>query len=171
MPDLPGFPMRRKIQFALFLCVFSLGVIIAMCKAGWQIARSEDVAFWPTARGVVIDTGIRYDAAVFGDDFVPVVRFRYQVTGTSYESSRIWRYPTGVQKARARQIARRYAPGARVVVYYDPATPATGVLRSGLYSDASRMQMLLFGAIILAGIWVLAWRIGAGAKDPDRISG
>lgn len=156
--------MTRKMQLALFLCVFSLGFMIGMFKAGWQIVCSRDVVSWPTAPGAVIEAGVKYDAAVFGDDFVPVVRFRYQVAGTTYESSRIWRYPTGVQKALAWQIAHRYVPGARVVVYYNPDVPATGVLKPGLYSDTSRKQTILFGIIALIGAWVLAWRIGVSRK-------
>jgi len=51
--------MTRKLQLALFLCIFSLGFMIGMFKAGWQIVCSGDVVSWPTAPGVVIEAANR----------------------------------------------------------------------------------------------------------------
>lgn len=147
----------KKRLGVLLLAGVSLGFLAGMFRAGWQIIDSQKVASWPTTQGIVIETKAKYDTRVFGDDFVPVVRFRYQVAGEAHESTLIWRYATGVSKRQAEQIANRYPPGSQVVVHYDPHDPQTGVLQPGLYSNTARKQMIGFGTIILIGSWALAW--------------
>ncbi len=112
----------------------------------------------------VLATQVRYDSTVFGDDFVPVVRFQYQINGKYYESEKIWLYDTGMPKNQAEQVIAQYTPGSLVRVYYNAERIQEGVLYPGLYQEAPRRDMIVFGGLILSGFWLLFFMLNRSEK-------
>jgi len=120
------------VQFAIafVLCAIACGLILA---GRLTIRRDVDSEAWPVVDGVVLDSAIAADRDGGRQRFRPVVRYRYEVAGQRYESSRIqWAAKEGFRKyTRARRMLDRYRSGSAITVHYDPSRPGMAVLQPG----------------------------------------
>lgn len=126
---------RRRIGVGLILALATLAGLWLLVVVGRDWLAYRAAAAWPTVRGEVISATIEAlpGAADGADGFGVVVRYRYAVDGRSYESDRLRR--EGAERLTtleaAAEVLAGYLPGNgdSVTVRYDPANPATAVLR------------------------------------------
>lgn len=96
--------------------------------------NAQASAQWPSTEGTILTN--RVDRAVSQNgrsvSYSAEVTYRYSVNGQSYGADRI-RFGTegGSGEEEQRQVAARFAVGARVKVYYDPDRPAVSTLLAG----------------------------------------
>ncbi|GAB4325228.1 MAG: hypothetical protein Kow0059_21160 [Candidatus Sumerlaeia bacterium] len=89
-------------------------------------------------------------------DYKPVIVYRYDVGGQSYESSRFdyTASPFNRSEEDAKRIVAQYPPGTPVTVYYNPSYPQQAVLRRGvgratLYLIGLSVLYIAFGVFLL----------------------
>lgn len=137
--------------FGGLFAVAWIGVVVfvdgATAFGAWRMAQSAN---WPTTPGTVTESRLesrRKSVAL-------VLRYTYtlgrrEYTGTRYEDG-----PTFLPKETLPKVQSELPVGSGVTVYYDPADPATAVLRPGLRPDILptalalvpfNMAALLFG--------------------------
>ena len=120
------------LQFAVgfALCAIACGLILAGRLAVRRVTNSEQ---WPAVEGVIVESAVAASRDGGRQRYLPVVRYRYEIGGERYESSRIqWAAPAGFRKyTRARKILDDYRSGSVVKVHYDPQRPGMAVLRPG----------------------------------------
>lgn len=105
---------------------------------------------WRAVMGRVIDTAtmrVRSPVAVFSS---PAVLYEYTVDGETYQGQTI-NYVGSVTLGAAVRLVRRYRPGQRVTVHYDPAHPHLAVLEPGA-SFGGLIRVLISGAVIWLGL-------------------
>lgn len=84
------------------------------------------------------------------DMMKPVLRYRYEVAGSTFIGFRVAFSGYGVSRAAMEQLIKPYPKGSTVKVFYDPADPASSVLDNVAKSDW--LYWLMFGV----GLWLLA---------------
>lgn len=168
--------MRRLgkggVFLASFFLLFGVGALYgafdayrtAVASREWKSVEGEiiEASFWETS------TGSR--KAQTARTYAPQWRYRYEVDGSRYTSSRIRAgelvrsYPT---EEEARRAARaRYPVGMPVRVFYDPADPSSAVLVRGEASPEGMATLLATGILMLGFAAVLLAVFPAGAPVP-----
>jgi hypothetical protein len=120
-------PVKFGIIFAAFAALF---III-----GWVMAILQQIkltTYQPIA-ATVLGTSIEYIESSGSDHsggptYEPIVRYRYDVAGQSYEANQV--RPTGESASHewAQQIISHYTKGQKVTAYYNPKNPSKAFL-------------------------------------------
>ena len=116
-----------------------------MCSSGefawaWTAYRDGRLSLgWPSVSGQVTSSSVTLETTQADSDsrlestYYPSVSYDYRVDGQALKGSRV-----GVggavgtaRKEDAEAVAKRYAVGSKVDVYYDPANPEYAVLVRG----------------------------------------
>lgn len=128
-------PARKKPLFGVLLFA---GVFLYL---GWEVVRQETGALrsgsasrtWPTVEGRVISSGVQTRHGTSGDitRYYPVVEYEYSVEGRSFRGNRISFDTQTMDYTSAANIAKRYAVGRKVTVFYDPNDAGHSVLEAG----------------------------------------
>jgi hypothetical protein len=125
---------RRRLGVRLILGLAALAGLWLLVVVGREGLAYRAAAGWPAVAGEVISATVEAlpGAADGADGYGVVVRYRYTVDGRTYESDRLRR--AGAERlttrAAADEVLASYLAGGRAVtVRYDPADPATAVLR------------------------------------------
>jgi hypothetical protein len=110
-----------------FPLTLGAAVLAVGCFGVWRGWRARA---WPTARGEVVEVGVRW-AGAMSRGAHPTIRYRYVVDGRPLEGTRL---QFGAQFGRWSERSARAAlgplsPGAPVTVRYDPRDPSDAVLR------------------------------------------
>lgn len=112
--------------FGLVFMAFGLFFVVMLLMAGLDAVRQRG---WPNATATVLSSSFATD----GPDEHPyrfVVHYRYQVDGTTYESSTyLSGYSGDDDFAPVQRLLLSYPTGAQVICRYDPARPARAVLK------------------------------------------
>ncbi|MCG6157513.1 DUF3592 domain-containing protein [Rubinisphaera margarita] len=133
---------------------------------GWEVVRQETGALhggsasttWPTTEGRVISSTVQTKHGTGGDPsrYFPVVEYEYTVNGESLRGDRISYDTQLMAQSSAAAIAKRYAAGREVTVFYDPDAPADSVIDPG----ASRTSWLGIAVgvvfVVVAGAMLIA---------------
>ncbi|MCB0323511.1 MAG: DUF3592 domain-containing protein [Bdellovibrionales bacterium] len=143
-----GWDLETKILEAVLMIRAVMGFLAVAGLAlggfgGYFIYLGGEVGSWPVTEGEVVTTRIRTELEVSGGTTVtkaardrlrqhyPSITYRWTVDGESYTGSR---YRLGAThekfdtRAEAQAAARRFTPGTKVPVYYDPNSPSQAVL-------------------------------------------
>jgi hypothetical protein len=122
-----------------------------------MVAKARRMAAWPSAPGVVVrsevitkrDTGA--DPGTPSRSYHARVEFSYAVAGRQYRGSRVGVADAGgTLPGVAESVARRYAAGKEVTVYYNPQSPGESLLeRTG--AAGWGILLVLVGGSILVG--------------------
>jgi hypothetical protein len=116
-------------------------------------AKAQASLLWPSAEGVISHSAMLLqmqqtsgstNAATYKAD----VAYRYKVRGRDYSSGRITLLDFSSTAGRAQSIVNRYADGAPVTVYYNPADPSDAVLERG--GTGGIAVLYIIGAIFSA---------------------
>lgn len=124
-------------------------LLLARAAVGFRRARRS--RSWPVAEGTIVESRVERvpSARVTGSpDYVPTVRYRYQVGDETFTGSRLaFGYDARLlHEELAVERLARYPVGARVAVRYDPDRPAHATLETGL----SRLDLFgwVWGALV-----------------------
>jgi len=159
----------RKQGVIIFLFVLVGVFLLLMAARGYAInqidARSES---WPAATGEVLNASVapvtRQTLHVRENSlrrtitvYTCRVRYRYDVDGRQYESTRLMASGRPIDHRTNEQAERwmaSYTPGSSISVYYDPSNPSMSTLVRGSAPGAWR-NLIGFGvggiACILVG--------------------
>jgi Protein of unknown function (DUF3592) len=116
-------------------------------------AKARESLLWPQTEGTISHSAVLLqmqqaasstNAATYKAD----VTYRYKVQGRDYSSERISLSDFSSSGGRAQGIVDRYADGATVAVYYNPANPSEAVLERG--STAGIGVLYIIGGIFAA---------------------
>ena len=102
------------------------------------------------------------------EPYRPLVRYRYEVDGRSYEGDQLSR-GTGATANfdRARDLATRYLPGAAATCRVDPDHPAISVLERTLpWIFLAVLVPMIFVAVGAGGLWAV-WRGSSSTSEAD----
>jgi hypothetical protein len=135
---------------------------VAAGVAGKALIRSRSfnrAAWWPSARGRILESVLYQDAARKGATHFRV-RYEFKVDGQQIEGStpRLcgdWFWNNQQQAA----FVDRFQPGQEVEVFYDPLKPATNCLDRADRSGLAALWVLAGGTFAVASVlvWIL-WR-------------
>ena len=122
------------------MCITALGYIVL----GWQSRR------WPSARGVILRSGI-VPLDVHGSAALhPAVTYEYEVDGRKLRSHRIG-FLFSRHDENPENPAGRYPVGTTVAVHHHPRFPALAVLDSGGYCWPFAVLAVTGGLMMLSG--------------------
>lgn len=134
--------------------LFPLGAFF-YAQSRWNLARAHASRRWPTVPGVVQEDGVERRQNSYVILYKLALRYCYEVGGTSYEGDRV---QFGPARVTARELieglAKKYPPGAKVDVHYDPNDPSTAVLEtSDEMAQQNRWRVWFFfaGPFLLSG--------------------
>lgn len=112
--------------------IILVGIGIFLYRRSQQGSAAKQAAQnWPSTMGTVLMSTVQSKRTGNSTSTYPVVVYQYEVNGIPYQSQRI---KAGEQFFNMRVIgqaqatAARYAVGAQVMVYYNPANPAESAL-------------------------------------------
>ncbi len=139
--------------------VMVLGLLAALGGAilfGASEFKAWATRDWSTAQGRVIASSIQ-PPANGRRSFYPRVRYRYQVSGRSFESTRIWLASEHGfdREQQAEYFLRAYAAGAPVAVHYNPIDPAEAALAID-DTDPTGIVVGLMGLMFAGAGWIKA---------------
>jgi hypothetical protein len=122
------------------------------------IARSRAARYAPVQATVLTTTVDSRRSLRGGVSYLPRVRYRYVVEGTTYHSDRTTLLDLSSSRSWAERIASRYHPGEPVTAYYDPARPEEAYLLAA----TGGLPYWLIGICLVwegGGIWLIRrWR-------------
>ena len=160
--------------------VIAIGVMIlamVLPMIGSEVCpfyRQSRVSSMPTVVGTVLESRIAYStrAAFSGSSTVhtePLIRYRYDVDGVTYESSRFGFQDFELREEACAAIVAQYAQGTEVTVFYDVDDPGQAVIanRSAklnytIVALCAALFWLGAGAVI-SGLWARPWQGPADA--------
>ena len=142
------------------LCILIGGCVLWFAHSAYRFDRFS--RGWPTAAGIVVET--RIDEVSGGDDgfrYMPVVAYRYQVSGIEYTSDRM---QLGVDRvhgvtngshSEAERFLKAFEKGTSVAVKYNPVDPGSSVVIEGFpkhwftFRVGTGTFFLVWGALLL----------------------
>lgn len=152
--------------FAAFLALAAVLWTAYSIASSLELYRSK---FWPTTRGKILTSSVKHDrdyvtennVRKMKDRYRPVVGYRYEVDGRTYEGDRLAFdvVDTPVQNY-ARDDIAPFRIGATVNVSYDPSDPTRAVLKPGFTTVRGMVwHGFCYGVapVLLVFAWIL-WR-------------
>jgi hypothetical protein len=120
----------------------------------------DKAADWPTEFAVISKFDVRQVSPL---EYACEAEYVYEVKGRSYRGHRIARGPQDLginspptyDRATSEQMARRYAPGNKVMIHYDPDRPESAVLEAHGTQTGSALGLIGALLIILGGCAIL----------------
>jgi hypothetical protein len=141
--------------------------------------RQAGVAGLPTVTGKVLESRVHAEARrgptpSLGHRTTPVIRYRYEVDGRSYESSRFAFQEFVMLEDECEAIVARHPPGAAVKVHYHPGDPERAAI-STRPAVLNHFIVTLCGAMLLLGTGAMAggvrarpWRVDDTNSDERK---
>ncbi len=162
MTRLRGAPRNLIIVRALGALWLATGAIFLAVGAR-QLSEPLRSIAWPSTTGLVLDTLVQEHPrtggrllGLLGDSVaLPLVRYRYDIGGVLYHSTRVSFRKLGLGSRReAHAVVADYPPGREVRVYYDPDHPGSSALEHGI--SWITMALMIVGAILIGvgGRWM-----------------
>jgi hypothetical protein len=129
----------------------------------WSHRRKlvERAKSWPVARGRIQAARVRHDRQSDSpDEFVPVVKYVYEVAGRTYTSDRLHIGGKTIyyDDASASAAIQGYRAGEEVLVRYDPENPRA----SALVVEPARTRLrhlVVFGGFLVLCAAYTAWAL------------
>jgi hypothetical protein len=136
----------------LILNAIFLGIIFFMRR------KMAAVSQWPSTMGTVLMSTLerRYSSDSGSTDY-PVVQYSYQVSGQTYQSTKLAPGPE-VGGTGAGKVVARYPAGAQVMVFYNPENPSEAVLeRKAPAQWVMWLILIIFDCTLLGVIPIIWW--------------
>ncbi len=135
-----------------FVGIFFIVGVVLIIKAIRDRKKAEASTSWPSTVGTITESTIEESYSRDEDGhrethFKPVVKYNYQVVGSTFTGDQIafGGGSTGHYKS-AQQTIANYPVGTQVTVYYNPEKPEEVVLER---RAASSKTMLIIGVVFL----------------------
>jgi hypothetical protein len=167
---IPGAYPRFSIWGGLLLFIF--GLILPALGATQAILQQYRLATYQPMPALIVRTGIREHYRKRGNDYEPLIRYRYRVNDRIYEFDRVW--PSGSvsrSSAWAHGIVAQYAKGTTTTAWYSPADPSSAFL---IRQPQSQPYFLCFSTAFIAimGLHLAALGLHGARRvaepDPDE---
>jgi len=136
IPGIRGFYVVFGVV-SIFIMAIGAFMLVMGVREAW---RGRASLSWPSTQGTlvereVVETSRRSAGPRTGgarvSEWIPRVRYRYEVSGTTYEGDRVdFKTRAGGRAAAEAEVAGLVA-GDAVAVHFDPSDPSTSVLRPG----------------------------------------
>ena len=125
-------PKGQMIMGIVFM-VGSLGVILIAWYSMLGSFKEREAVDWPKVQGVVLESGTRRfrDSAGHGRNWVPHVKYRYQVDGQKHIGENYRFLPItyeGMYKKRAEELGSKYKPKGPLMVRVNPEDSSESVI-------------------------------------------
>jgi hypothetical protein len=135
----------------LILNAIFLGIIFFMRR------KMAAVSQWPSTMGTVLMSTLerRYSSDSGSVDY-PVVQYSYQVSGQTYQSTKLAPGPE-VGGTGAGKVVARYPAGAQVMVFYNPQNPSEAVLERKAPAQWVMWLILAIFDCTLCGVIPIIW--------------
>lgn len=140
----------------VFLGLMIIGGIALIVSGAANVRRALGSLKWPAVEGVVRGSKVTSRTSKNSDGATSTMHYLelavdYQVGGRQYTTDQVYYgFANGSGDASEVEVERlRYREGAPVKVYYDPAEPAMGVLRTGF--DTGVLTMPIAGLAVMFG--------------------
>lgn len=154
----PGLKLVWSVTLWFMAAVLGL-VAVAMFYAAYEGPRAtRDALTWPSTEGTIT----RADAVVnreTPESTVPNIEFSYTVAGKAHHSTDLVApfasTPRLRDQAAVDEFLKRYAPGSRHPVYYDPHYPTQAYLIRTL--PVSGWESLAIGVLFCVAVGCLLW--------------
>jgi hypothetical protein len=135
------------MKIVLALCMLTVGLVAVLglylfLKGARRVQLAATSATWPTTAGKVVSSETTRDVSAYKRDisvtFNTQTVIRYTVNDHSYITDvlRFGQTLGSGDKSEAALQRLRYPAGKDVPVSYDPANPASAVMKPGLHADA-----------------------------------
>jgi hypothetical protein len=145
------FVIAAVLFVLVLLNAIFLGVIFFMRR------KMAAVNEWPTTMGTVMSSTIeRRHSSEGGWVDYPAVQYSYQVSGQPYQGTKI-APGMDVGGTGAGKVVSRYAPGAQVMVFYNPQNPSDAVLERKAPAQWIMWLLLVIFDCALCGVVPLIW--------------
>ena len=117
---------------ALVAVMFAAGTFCVLFAVRNFIKGSASKS-WPQTPGTIQRSFVLVEKdSDGGNSYTPKVEYDYTVEGTVYQGSRLRHGPTGSSsRAYADRAVALFAPGTKVLVFFNPQRPADAVLVQG----------------------------------------
>ncbi len=138
--------------------------LMLLCFGVYFIVEAYSLSSWPKLQASVVNTKIKARIEDAGDalrrslSYYPSITYRYEVNGTSYESSR---YRLGSEynyfqdRADARKVADQFLAGSSLEIFYKPSDPSEAVIDNSI-TFAVYIPIIL--SIVFFGFgWGVCW--------------
>lgn len=143
---------------AIFLFIGGLLLFIAI-RTKRKALLSED---WPAVDGLVISSTLQEYAHLESEKgravhiYEPQVTYQYSVDAQPFSSNRISAGVSRFDKRTAEKILKRYPPGTKVHVHYNPLEPQESVLETIPIGNNLTIALSIIFLVIGVGIVVFA---------------
>jgi len=137
---------------ACFVGIFFIIGLVLIIKALRDRKKAEASTSWPSTVGTVTESTIEESYSRDEDGhrqthFKPVVKYNYQVVGSTFTGDKIaFGMGSSGNFKSAQQTIANYPIGKQVTVYYNPEKPEEGVLER---RAASFKTLLVIGIVFL----------------------
>lgn len=131
----------KKAVAALVSALMIIGAALLFWHGSIELLAAQSSQHWPETQGTIIYAEFEYHGTGSNRQRSPIVRYRYEVNDTIYESDRIAFGPKPNNKgggavfttARDDEIRSfaRLREGTRAAVYFNPDSPTDSVLLPG----------------------------------------
>jgi hypothetical protein len=153
-----GRPARTMVFGLVIVC----GALFGFFRL-YREWRTADVSGnWPQTVGTMKASSLVVRQRVGGGGhktWTVQVAYAYSVDGKPQQGSviHLGGFPSYDSEAEARALQARFAEGATVPVFYDPAEPANAVLEPGAHAAASSLGLgaTLLGILLALGLTVV----------------
>lgn len=130
----------------LILNAIFLGVIFFMRR------KMAAVSQWPSTMGTVNSSYLESrSSSEGGSTNYPVVQYSYQISGQTYQGSKLAPGPE-VGGTGAGKVVARYPVGAQVMVFYNPENPSDAVLERKAPAQWLMWLLLIVFDCVLCGV-------------------
>ncbi|MFH0945322.1 MAG: DUF3592 domain-containing protein [Planctomycetota bacterium] len=157
--------MIYRFLQTVFLPIFLVGgVALALVVGPLEVVQAKQSRSWPTVVGSVASAGINETVNRKGRRYLPVIRYRYEVGGQTYESDTVSgrtakSYP---ERSDAQGHLEEVVSGGSPTVHYNPDNPGQAVLTPGSLWRAIGITGI--GVILLALCgWIMLRRRASSA--------
>ena len=126
---------------------------VLLCFAAAFFLLAHRIEHWPTASGIVAESGVRVVQVKFRgsatDKYKPVIVYDYVVDGIAYRGQERG-YATGSESERAlaEAVVAAYPVGGTVRVLFNPADPRDAYLEPGNAGSVGWFCVIAAGAVI-----------------------
>ena len=152
--------MIYRFLQTVFLPIFLVGgVALALVVGPMEVVQAKQIRSWPTVVGSVASSGIDEAVNRKGRRYRPVILYRYEVDGRTYESDTVCgndakSYP---DRADAEGLLEEVVSGGSPTVYYNPEDPGQAVLTPGSLVRAWSITATGAALLALCG-WIMVRR-------------
>ena len=136
----------------LFIVLVGGGSLFLIISWWRNKKKAENSQAWPLVMGVVMETDLRIGGGIGGgEEFIPVIRYRYTVNDQMYQSEKFsfGRGQRSVLEREAQDILDQYPINSEVTVYYNPDDPQEAVL---VRESKSTKIGLVVGVVMLVTV-------------------